>query len=227
MQNSEILLCFISAKLPFSLSCDKTLDSFQKLKVYHFISIVSITQLRMSAFSRKINKTFCLSYFTLVPLSFFIVLLQKSIKYIREQTHRTALMWLQSHFSRVLGIFIFGPKKAIAFAQWPFLPLSKMLLWFKYQVFFRAVFCIEQVKCASRVVFHLFQVFLFSAPKLLFCKGYSLWMVAICATSKILLRFEYLTVILRGRAGYELIYITNEAVGRVGYYQLISGKSET
>ena len=24
----------------------------------------------------------------------------------------------------------------------------------------------------------------------------------------------------------ELIYITNEAVGRVGYYQLISGKSE-
>ena len=36
----------------------------------------------------------------------------------------------------------------------------------------------------------------------------------------------YLTVILRGRAGYELIYITNEAVGRAGYYQLISGKSE-
>ena len=34
------------------------------------------------------------------------------------------------------------------------------------------------------------------------------------------------TVILRGRAGYELIYITNEAVGRVGYYQLISGKSD-
>ena len=33
-------------------------------------------------------------------------------------------------------------------------------------------------------------------------------------------------VILRGRAGYELIYITNEAVGRVGYYQLISCKSE-
>ena len=37
---------------------------------------------------------------------------------------------------------------------------------------------------------------------------------------------RYLTVILRGRAGYELIYITNEAVGRVGYHQLISGKSE-
>ena len=38
--------------------------------------------------------------------------------------------------------------------------------------------------------------------------------------------FLYLTVILRGRAGYELIYITNKAVGRVGYYQLISGKSK-
>ena len=38
--------------------------------------------------------------------------------------------------------------------------------------------------------------------------------------------YIYLTVILRGRAGYELIYITNEAVGRVGYYQLISGKFE-
>ena len=36
----------------------------------------------------------------------------------------------------------------------------------------------------------------------------------------------YLTVILRGRAGYELIYITNETVRRVGYYQPISGKSE-
>ena len=36
----------------------------------------------------------------------------------------------------------------------------------------------------------------------------------------------YLTVILRGRAGYELIYITNEAVGLVGYCHLISGKSE-
>ena len=37
---------------------------------------------------------------------------------------------------------------------------------------------------------------------------------------------KYLAVILRGLAGYELIYITNEAVGRVGYYQLISGKFE-
>ena len=45
----------------------------------------------------------------------------------------------------------------------------------------------------------------------------------VIATGSIVL---YLTVILRGRAGYELIYITNEAVGRVGYYQLISGKSE-
>ena len=46
------------------------------------------------------------------------------------------------------------------------------------------------------------------------------------ATRAVLKIGVYLTVILRGRAGYELIYITNEAVGRVGYYQLISGKSE-
>ena len=39
-------------------------------------------------------------------------------------------------------------------------------------------------------------------------------------------RKVYLTVVLRGCAGYELIYITKVAVGRVGYYQLISGKSE-
>ena len=38
--------------------------------------------------------------------------------------------------------------------------------------------------------------------------------------------YIYLTVILQGRARYELIYITNKAVGRVGYYQLISDKSE-
>ena len=47
-----------------------------------------------------------------------------------------------------------------------------------------------------------------------------------CIQVERLLVLFYLTVILRGRAGYELIYITNEAVGRVGYYQLISGKSE-
>ena len=57
-------------------------------------------------------------------------------------------------------------------------------------------------------------------------------MSVINSTSTSATKFEvglgvcYLTVILRGRARYELIYITNEAIGRVGYYQLISGKSE-
>ena len=52
--------------------------------------------------------------------------------------------------------------------------------------------------------------------------------VIVCPTLLVLPRLTryFKTVILRGRAGYELIYITNEAVGRVGYYQLISGKSE-
>ena len=39
----------------------------------------------------------------------------------------------------------------------------------------------------------------------------------------IFLIYYLMIFIIRGRAGYELIYITNEAVG---YYQLISGKSE-
>ena len=34
---------------------------------------------------------------------------------------------------------------AIAFALWPFLAIFKMLLFFENQVFFRAVFCIEQL----------------------------------------------------------------------------------
>ena len=48
----------------------------------------------------------------------------------------------------------------------------------------------------------------------------------LCRLFICVLLYIYLTVILRGRAGYELIHITNEAIGRVGYYQLISGKSE-
>ena len=55
---------------------------------------------------------------------------------------------------------------------------------------------------------------------------FSLSSFSSCPECKLVCNFGYLTVILRGRAGYELIYITNEAVGRVGYYQLISGKSE-
>ena len=68
---------------------------------------------------------------------------------------------------------------------------------------------------------------------------YCYWIFFFCAQSLIKLNnffiltvyaapqtYVYLTVILWGHAGYELIYITNEVVGRVGHYQLISGKSE-
>ena len=44
--------------------------------------------------------------------------------------------------------------------------------------------------------------------------------------NKILPFLMYSIVMFWGRAGYELIYITNEAVGQAGYYQLISCKSE-
>ena len=64
------------------------------------------------------------------------------------------------------------------------------------------------------------------------CKCNDWWTYAIALLLRLLSNHKeyvsagYLTVILRGRAGFELIYITNEAVGRVGYYQLISDKSE-
>ena len=81
MQNNEILLYILSAKLPFSFSCEKTLESFETLKVNCFISTVSITQLRMSTFSRKINKTFCLSYFKFAyrPFALFVLYFSKRV----------------------------------------------------------------------------------------------------------------------------------------------------
>lgn len=108
MQNSEIMLCFFSAKLPFSLSCDKTLDSFQKLKVNHFISTVSITQLRMS---RKINKTFCLSYFKLVPLPFLYCTFAKEYKvYKRANSQNSFNVVVESFFACFRNFYFWSQK---------------------------------------------------------------------------------------------------------------------
>ena len=65
-------------------------------------------------------------------------------------SHRTTLMCLLRRFWHVLGNFIFFNKTkyfawAIAFALWPFLAIFKMLSFFEYELFFRAVFCIEQL----------------------------------------------------------------------------------
>lgn len=113
MQNSEIMLYIFSAKLPFSLSCDKTLDSFQKLKVNRFISTVSITQLRirMSAFSRKINKTFCLSYFKLVPLPFLYCTFEKEYKvYKRANSQNSFNAVVESFFACFRNFYLWSQK---------------------------------------------------------------------------------------------------------------------
>lgn len=111
MQNSEIMLYIFSAKVPFSLSCDKTLDSFQKLKVNHFISTVSITQLRMSAFSRKINKTFCLSYFKLVPLPFLYCTFAKEYKvYKRANSQNSFNVVVESFFACSRNFYFWSQK---------------------------------------------------------------------------------------------------------------------
>ena len=81
---------------------------------------------------------------------------------------------------------------------------------------------LSKINCfVSRNTSHLWLLYyLLIYPCLIY--GLLVW-TKTCNSSKVEI---YLTVILRGRAGYELIYITNEAVGRVGYYHLISGKSE-
>ena len=62
---------------------------------------------------------------------------------------------------------------AIAFARWP---IFKFVLFLEYLVFFRAVFCTEQLCCRCRIVFRRFLAFLMFHLNWPFCKGYSLCM---------------------------------------------------
>ena len=64
---------------------------------------------------------------------------------------------------------------AIAFAWWP---IFKMLSFLDYLVFFRAVFCTEQLWMICRMDFDMFFAILILHPKWGFCMGYSLCMMA-------------------------------------------------
>ena len=55
--------------------------------------------------------------------------------------------------------------KSIAFAWWPFLPIFKMLSFFEYQLFFPAVFCIEQLQCVVETFLACSYAFLIFEPK--------------------------------------------------------------
>ena len=55
--------------------------------------------------------------------------------------------------------------KSIAFAWWPFLAIFKMLSFFEYELFFQAVFCIEQLQCVVETFLACFYAFLIFDPK--------------------------------------------------------------
>ena len=84
--------------------------------------------------------------------------------------------------------------KSIAFAWWPFLAIFKMLLFFEYCVFFRAVFCIEQLQCVVETFSVCLYTFLIFDPKWQFCKVYSLCLVAIFGHFQNALIFRILCV---------------------------------
>ena len=55
--------------------------------------------------------------------------------------------------------------KSIAFAWRPFLLIFKMLSFFEYYLFFKAVFCIEKLYCVCTFVFYMFLAILFFDQK--------------------------------------------------------------
>ena len=69
--------------------------------------------------------------------------------------------------------------KSITFPSWPFLAIFKMLSFFECELFFGAVFCIEQLQCVVETFLACFYAFLIFDPKWRFCKVYSLCLVAI------------------------------------------------
>ena len=84
--------------------------------------------------------------------------------------------------------------KSIAFAWWPFLVIFKMLSFFEYKLFFRAVFFIKQLWFAVETFLACFYAFLIFDPKWRFCKVYSLCLVAIFGNFQNALIFRILPV---------------------------------
>ena len=72
--------------------------------------------------------------------------------------------FLQNNFNVFVETFFRMFQAILFFALWPFLAIFKMLSFLESQLFFRAVFCIEQLKCVSRDVFRMSQAILFFNP---------------------------------------------------------------
>ena len=77
-------------------------------------------------------------------------------------------MTYTDHFAKAIAF-----AWAIAFEKWPIFKIVSLL---EYLVFFRAVFCTEQLQCSCRIVFHMFLAFIIFDPNRPFCEGYSLCM---------------------------------------------------
>ena len=84
--------------------------------------------------------------------------------------------------------------KSVAFVWGPFLAIFKMPSFFEYCVFFRAVFCIEQLQCVVETFLACFCAFLIFDPKWQFCKIYSLCLVAIFGHFQNTLIFRILAI---------------------------------
>ena len=107
--------------------------------------------------------------------------------------------------------------KAIAFAWFAFFAFCKMVSFLDCWLFFRAAFCMKELQCVVETFSTCVFAFLILDQSDDFAKAIAFAWWPFLAIFKMLSFFEYLTVILGGCAGYELIFITNEAVGRVGY----------
>ena len=84
--------------------------------------------------------------------------------------------------------------KSIAFAWWPFLAIFKMLSFVEYCLFFRPVFCIQQLQCVLETFSLCFFAFVIFDPKWEFCKVYSPCLVAIFGNFQNALIFVILAV---------------------------------
>ena len=84
--------------------------------------------------------------------------------------------------------------KSIVFVWWPLLAIFKMLSFFQFWLFLRAVFCIEQLQCAVETFLACFYAFLIFDPKWRFWKVYSLCLVAIFGKFQNALIFRILAI---------------------------------
>ena len=84
--------------------------------------------------------------------------------------------------------------KAVVFFWCTFSAIFKMISFFEYKQFFRAVFCIAHLQCVVKTFFNMFLCIFNFDPKFGFGKGYSLCLEAIFGNIQNGLIFRILAV---------------------------------